>query len=189
MNPNLRVQAVFPRDDQAHRLSDEILLIPPPTIPVAIRPEEGCYASEAGLAAVDLTLPGLEVDFMHPNGNVYFIVVHAIADFDYGGQMAFFQIALRGENSPHQFGAYRYCFAYRGGTDGVSWDHWTVDLNFGTERPTHTQFGSYCDDTNTCQPTSTIERQREEPTATTTRHGKQQTLDSIRDSTNDSRAS
>ena len=131
-------------DDQARRVLDEVLLIPPTTIPVTIQPEVR-YASEAGLAAVDLTSPGLEVEFAHPNGNVYFVAVHAIADFDYGGQMAFFQIALRGENNPHHFGDYRYCFAYRGGTDGVSWNDWHVDLNFGTKRPTHTQFGSYCD--------------------------------------------
>jgi len=128
--------------DQAHRLLGEIIdLLPPSTIPVAVRPVDVSWGT-----AVDLTRPGLEVVFVHPNGNVYFVDVHAIADFDYGGQMAFFQIALRGENNPHQFGDYRYCFAYRGGTDGVSWDDWHVDINHGTARPTHAMFGSYCDD-------------------------------------------
>ena len=136
-------------DDPALRLLDEVLLTPPPTIPVTVQPEMR-YASESGVTAVDLTRPGLEVDFVHPNGNIYFIVIHAIADFDYEGQMAFFQIAIKGEDSenPHHFGDYRYCFAYRGGTDGVSWDDWHVDVNFGTKRPTHTQFGSYCDNNN-----------------------------------------
>jgi len=132
----------FPMHDD--RLLDEIIdLLPPCTIPVAVRPVDVSWGT-----SVDLTRPGLEVDFVHPNEGEYFIVIHALADFDYDGQKAFFQIAKRGVDAAHPraFGEYRYCFAYRGGTDGVSWDDWHVDLNFGTERPTHTQFGSYCDD-------------------------------------------
>ena len=134
-------------DYQADRLLGEIYLIPPPTIPVIIQPEK-VRSPEAGVAAVYLTRPGVEVDFVHPNGNVYFVDIHAIVDFDYAGQLAFFQIAIKGEDpeNPHHFGEYRYCFAYRGGTDGVSWDDWHVDINHGTARPTHAMFGSYCDD-------------------------------------------
>lgn len=123
----------------AQRMVDEIMLeIPPLTIPVAVKDLTG--------ADVRLDTPGIEVDFKHPNGNEYFVIPLAIADFDYAGQACFFQIAVRGENpdNVHVFGEYRYFFAYRAGD--VGWENWQTDINFGTERPTHATFGTYCDE-------------------------------------------
>ena len=86
----------------------------------------------------NLSQPGIEADFdLGDEG--YAIVVHAVADADYLGQYAYFQIAKRLPEG--WFGSWHYGFYYRGGDS--PWDVWQLDSVYGTDNPTHASFGHY----------------------------------------------
>lgn len=112
----------------------------PETVPDQFAPR-GHFSPKDQLVSIR---PGVEDRYLLAPGDTVeiAIVVHAVIDRDYQGQFAYLQIARR----PHDqvpFGDWHYGFYYRGGD--VGWDQWQLDLIFGTEWPTYTEFGRYVD--------------------------------------------
>lgn len=117
-----------------------------PVIPECIPVEVAQRGHRNPDDALIVLRPGVETSYLfRPGGTVEIaVVVHAVVDRDYDGQYAYLQVARR----PHDqvpFSEWHYGFFYRGGRDGVTWDFWQLDCNFGQRHPSYSEFGAYVD--------------------------------------------